>query len=183
MVRMSGIIGLFLALFMTVGTIHAEEAVVTNGGFEEGLKGWSVSGVILPDEEFFYSGKAGARLEGNPKGQVLLTQILPKLKPNTKYHLKFLVKTKDVVPNKQGTYYSCGVVGAIVNVYCGKNKNLFFPNKAFTGSMPWTVQGFDFTSGEMGEGIAPSYIRLFLWESAGTAWFDDFVIEEVGTNG
>ncbi len=109
-----------------------------------------------------------------------LTQMLPQLKPDTKYLLTFFVKTQDIVPaGKSG--------GAVVNIW--DDKNCWYPKNWYKGTMPWSKQGFEFTTGPDTNGISrsgprkgrknTSYIRLFLIKSTGTVWFDDVKLREV----
>ena len=152
-------------------------SVVKNGGFEQGLDGWlgKREGVAIA-QDFRYSDAAGLRLLGNPTGRVGQVQYLPAMKPNTAYRVRYAVKTKDIVPNKEMPEYKWGTCGAYVNVWAGKGKNLWFPARSLEGTMRWTVLGFDFESGEKAD--VTFYIRIEVRGTTGTAWFDDVVIEE-----
>ncbi|WP_028583872.1 PEP-CTERM sorting domain-containing protein [Desulfogranum mediterraneum] len=55
---MKKILVLFAVVGLMMGTISAHANLVTNGGFESGLTGWSLSG---EDSHFFGSGHTGAQ--------------------------------------------------------------------------------------------------------------------------
>jgi Domain of unknown function (DUF4838)/Carbohydrate family 9 binding domain-like len=133
------------------------------------------------DKSTFMAGGQSIKLSDS-KGltKICLTQMLPKLKPNTKYLLTFFVKTKDIVPTgKSG--------GAVVNIWDEKNR--WYPKNWYKGTMPWSKQGFKITTGPDTNSISKSgprkgkkhrsYIRLFLIKCTGTAWFDDVKLREI----
>lgn len=113
--------------------------------------------------------------------KICLTQMLPQLKPNTKYLLTFFIKTEDIKP------MGAKACGAVVNIWGEKNQ--FIPRNWYTGTMPWTKQGFEIRTGPNTNGIyklgrnkgkkMTSYIRLFLMRSTGTVWFDDVRLREI----
>ena len=103
--------------------------------------------------------------------RIVVTQFLPQLKPNTKYLLTYYIRTEDL--NPQGGKSS----GAVVNVNDGKN--LWFPQNWFLGSMPWSKQGFEFTTGADTNKNHHAYIRLYIIGATGTVWFDDILLREL----
>ncbi len=110
-----------------------------------------------------------------PESKLLITQYLEEeLKENTSYHISFMLRLENIQPSKAGG-------GVFINpVY---SKNNWFPKNPYTGNMPWTRQGFTWTTGSRNE-IRPnvatrSYIRLYLLNATGTAWFDDVSINEI----
>lgn len=111
------------------------------------------------------------RLEGmGDDKEVMVSQFLPGLKPNTKYHLTFFVKTDNVE--------ACGRDGgAVVNIFTTRNE--WFPRNRYSGTTPWTKQGFYFTTEADVNKEKKSYIRLRLKNSKGTVWFDDIKLREV----
>jgi hypothetical protein len=124
------------------------------------------------DKSTFIKGGQSLKLINSPSGKrVCVTQYLPQLKPNTKYLLTFYIKTKNL--KSQGGKHS----GAVVNVWGEKNR--WFPQNWFMGTMPWTKQGFEFTTGPGTNKKYKSYIRLFIIGATGTAWFDDVRLREV----
>ena len=124
------------------------------------------------DKSTFIKGGQSLKLFNSPKAKrICVTQYLPQLRPDTKYLLTFYIKTKDL--KSQGGKYA----GAVVNVWGEKNR--WFPKNWFLGSMPWTKQGFEFTTGVKTNKKIKSYIRLFIIGATGTAWFDDVRLREV----
>ena len=124
------------------------------------------------DKSTFIKGGQSLKQVNSPKARrILVTQYLPELKPNTKYLLTFYIKTKDL--KSQGGKYG----GAVVNVWDDKNR--WFPKNWFTGTIPWTKQGFEFTTGPNTNKKIKSYIRLSIIGVNGTAWFDDVRLREI----
>jgi hypothetical protein len=85
-----------------------------------------------------------------------------------------MIRLENVQPSKAGG-------GVCINpVY---SQNNWFPKNPYTGDMPWTRQGFTWTTGSRKEDrpniATSSYIRLFILNATGTAWFDDVSITEV----
>ena len=100
-------------------------------------------------------------------------QRLPGLKPNETYLLTFFVKTEKIAPRNPEQ----GGVGACVNVWTSKNE--WFPKNWYTGTMPWTKQGFVIkTDGQVNKDKT-SYIRLRLGNANGAVWYDDVRLREL----
>ena len=154
--------------------------IVKNGGFEKGLEGWHnwwrKGGKFKIDRDMKYSGKASLRIEGEFNSKVGVAQYL-NLKPNTRYRLKYVIKTKEVVTNPECPW--ARVAGAGITVWTGE-KALFLPRgtRAFIGTNRWVSQGEDFETTELKEGHR-YYIHMHIIGASGTAWFDDVVIEEI----
>ena len=111
---------------------------------------------------------AGLRLQGK---DVQVQQALPNLKPDTRYRLSFYVKLADVKPLKAGG-------GVCANIWDDANR--WFPARNWlTGTMDWTFQSYEFTSGKNTNGKITSYIRLRIMGAEGTVWFDDVRLEEI----
>ncbi len=131
---------------------------------------------ISLDRTLFIKDGQSLRLHNpDPERRLLITQFLDdKLKENTTYHISFMLRIENIQPTKAGG-------GVFINpVY---SKNNWFPKNPYTGDMPWTRQGFTWTTGSRAE-IRPnianrSYIRLYILNATGTAWFDDVSITEV----
>lgn len=115
-------------------------------------------------------GGKSIKLESKGDGNTKLTQYLPALKPNTQYRLTFYVKTDDIKSLKTRG-------GVRVNIW--DDKNCWFPNNAFTGTMPWTKQGYDFITGPQTNLKSKSYINLVIIAAEGTAWFDNIKLYEI----
>lgn len=124
------------------------------------------------DKSTFVKGGQSLKLVNSPDApRISATQYLPQLKPNTKYLLTFYIKTEDL--KAQGGKSG----GAVVNVNDGKNR--WFPQNWFLGSMPWTKQGFEFTTDSATNKKYQSYMQLYIHGATGTAWFDDVRLREV----
>ena len=79
-------------------------------------------------------------------------QYLPALKPATRYRLSFFVKLQDVKPLKAGG-------GVCANLYDDANR--WFPaHNWLTGTMDWTFQSYEFTTGKNTNAKVNSYLRL-----------------------
>lgn len=126
----------------------------------------------LLDQSTFIKGGQSLKLVNGPSAPTIsVTHYLPQLKPDTKYLLTFYIKTENLTPQKSGA------AGAGVNV--NDEKNRWFPGNWFLGSMPWTKQGFEFTTGPHTNKDYQSYMRLYIIGADGTAWFDDVRLREV----
>lgn len=131
--------------------------------------------ITLNQSLFIKDGQSIKLHNPDPERRLLITQYLDdKLKENTTYHISFMVRLENVQPTKAGG-------GVFINpVY---SKNNWFPKNPYTGNMPWTRQGFTWTTGSRNEerpNIATrSYVRLYMLNATGTAWFDDVSITEV----
>jgi hypothetical protein len=154
---------------------QAAPSIVAGGDMTGKVKGrrfgsWMTSDkmkdLIKFDRKDFMVGGQSLKLTSKTGDRVLLTQYLPKMKPNTKYLLTFYIKTDTVV----------GKNGAFVNIY--PDKNIFIPKNKYNGVMPWTKQGFEFTSGPKSNNGRRSYMRLWL-DAKGSCWFDDVRIRAV----
>ena len=165
---------------------QASTSLVSNGSFEAADKRSPAAGWHFPrepeerelvtiDESTYRDGSRCLRFS-DAKTRLLITQYLPPLKPNTRYLLTYFVKLKDVQRRPEVQRY-----GACANVmvHPADGQNLFLPTVLFKGTMPWTKQGFIFTSGpNAGKGFR-SYLRLYLYGTKGTAWFDDVRLREL----
>ena len=124
------------------------------------------------DKSTFIKGGQSLKLVNSAQAKrICVTQYLPQLKPNTKYLLTFYIKTKDL--KSQGGRHA----GAVVNLWDEKNR--WYPQNWFIGSMPWSKQGFEFITGPETNKKVKSYIRLFIIGATGTVWFDDVRLREI----
>lgn len=143
-------------------------------GIWEGYKwigGWigDKSNTAAVDSEICVSAPFGMRLQSEEGATVM--QYLPALKPATKYRLSFFVKLQDVKPLKAGG-------GVCANLYDDANR--WFPaHNWLTGTMDWTFQSYEFTTGKNTNAKVNSYLRLRLMNASGTVWFDDVKLEEL----
>jgi hypothetical protein len=155
------------------------ELVVNNGDFTASQAGnnfgkWGINSKdaesgfsVLLDETTFIKGGKSLRL--NSIGGRLIVEQAVTLKPDTKYNISFYFKMEDVKPTKDNG-------GVWVQLWEGK-QNLWFPKAAYTGSCPWTKQGFNFTTNPDAK---TGGLRLQMMNAKGTVWFDDVTITELG---
>lgn len=122
------------------------------------------------DESTFMKGGKSLKLSSEG-GSISILQYLPELRPNTKYQLSFFLKTENVVLKKRDW------AGVCVNIWDDKNR--WFPANFYTGTIPWSKQGFTFETGPGSNIKTKSYIRLCVLNASGTAWFDDLKLVEV----
>ncbi len=159
----------------------APALAVTNGDFSAPLTGrawgpWYTTlasvqdGSVSMDEKIFRVGGQAVKFVNTDGGSKAVLQFMPGLKPHTQYRVTFQVRCEDVKPTK-----SYG--GAVVK-YGQPPDQTFWPRNRYQGTMPWTRQGFTFTS--MAEVRAKFFLQLFLADATGTAWFDDVQISEIG---
>ena len=177
---------------LKLGKELREENLFSNGDFSiparnHNIGGWLPGAKLRPgrswaqDREIFFTAPPSLRLSYQGKenwGGMMVTQFLPKLKPNTKYRLTAYIRFKDVRPLGQG-----GGVGFVVY----DSGNRWFPRHKVTGSSDrWVRQSFEFTTAadtgikknDKGQTIK-SYFRPMLFRATGTVWFDDLTLEEI----
>ncbi|MFA7230371.1 MAG: DUF4838 domain-containing protein [Victivallaceae bacterium] len=121
------------------------------------------------DKTTFINGGQSLKLT-NQTGKISIMQLLPEMKPDTKYRLTCYVKTEDIKPLGKNS-------GVCLNVF--SDKNHFFPKNWYSGTMPWEKCSAEFTSGKNSNIKGKAYLRLYIINASGTAWFDDVKISEV----
>ncbi len=118
-------------------------------------------------------------LDGKNKDvKVTLNQFIPEkeFKPSTTYLLTFYIKMENVKPLRKAS-----LMGAFVRLALGDKHQVIFPKTSlYSGSMPWSKQGFTFTTpakiGFSKSRKLQPHIWLCLWNATGTVWFDDIQI-------
>ncbi len=166
--------------------LPASLSLLNNGDFRAAQKGASFgdwhSGdieavppkgdIISLDRQYFRVGGQALRIQSDGSKPHGVTQYLPQLKPNRTYHVTFQVRCENIVPNKKGG-------GAVVNY--GDVRNNWYPANWYTGSMPWTRQGFLFRTGPETnqDPKQTAWIRLAIYSATGTVWFDDLQMREI----
>ncbi len=169
---------------VALGTIK-DTSIINNGDFAAKPRGRQLGKWYAPlskhikpgqswslDKSTFVKGGQSLKLTNSGKGKKIgVTLSLPELKANSKYRLAFYIKTQDMkVESKLG--------GAVVNIWDDKNR--WFPRRSwYSGTMPWTKQSFEFTTGAANLGKNRSYIRLWIINASGTAWFDNISLKAV----
>ncbi|OGV52249.1 MAG: hypothetical protein A2017_00625 [Lentisphaerae bacterium GWF2_44_16] len=128
--------------------------------------------LVQLDETSFCSGGKSLKMTVPPEGVkekygIYAGQSFPPLNPNTEYLLTFFFKTENITPIEDYRY----TPGVCVNINAGGNK--WFPKSYYTGTIPWTKQGFQFKTDDKVADTKSSYIRLRIMGASGTVWFDD----------
>ena len=108
--------------------------------------------------------------DGRENRGISVGQTLYKLVPCKKYRLTYYVKLENVVPLKRGG-------GACLQIWNTK-KNFWFPLTRLTGTMPWTLQTFEFQSLPDSDPKTTG-LNCCLFFASGTAWFDGITLEEI----
>lgn len=156
-----------------------EENLIENGDFTAPLNGrvfgkWVTGeadikeGYVSFDREIFRNGGQSLRIRNDGKERRSVTQWLPKMKSNTKYHLTFDIRLENVKPSgKNAVMLNFGAPG-----------NIWYPKNSYLGDMPWTSQGWLFTTGEFSE-KHPAYLSLRFFPGTGTVWFDNLRLKEI----
>ena len=122
------------------------------------------------DHQTYISAPAALHLDTNA-GVKWISQNIEGYKPNTRYRLSFMLKTKNIQP--QGKYSS---VSAKLQEAPGKQ--IWVPqNGTVTGDTDWVRHAYEFTSGSK----LSNRVSLVCWiyNASGEAWFDDVVLEEI----
>jgi hypothetical protein len=163
---------------------NAEDSLIRNGDFSKLNKNgypvdWTMSNNseektrISIDRKIFRIGGCSLKISDVPLNKkASVYQYLPGLKANRKYLLTFFMKTEKANPVAAEKFS-----GAVVNVWTDKNE--WFPKNWQRGSMPWRKQGFIIKTGANINNKKKSYIRLWLFSSGGTVWFDDVRLREL----
>lgn len=163
-----------------------EKDLIKNGDFTGKCEGRFFGGWYAPQNEKMENGtswsfdestfmKGGKSLKLVSDGRAIgITQSLPELKPDTKYQLSFFLRTENVILSKRDW------AGVCVNIWDDKNR--WFPTNFYTGTMPWSKQGFIFKSGPETNKKTKSYIVLRILSASGTVWFDDVKLVELGSD-
>jgi hypothetical protein len=76
---------------------------------------------------------------------------------------------------------SAGKYGGF-QVLMGDNKNNYYPDSPYTGTIPWTRQGFFWTTGKDGGKVIPGKsrcIRFSLRNATGKVWIDNLKFVEI----
>lgn len=148
-----------------------EPNLLANPSFEDGQTGWTFTsanrrGSATVDTSESRDGKGSIRIENALEDDSFLKQTVP-VKPLTRYRFTGYVKTKDVAP--EITSHS----GAALSLDAS-----FDHTESITGSKNWTKVSFEFETGNVDSvKVGP---RLGQRATAGTAWFDDLSLVEIG---
>jgi len=151
--------------------------MIRNGDFTAPYqRTWSVNthgpGGPEFDENIFITGGRSARLNAKDGGFKWIYQGLP-LKSNTTYAVSFYMKMENVQPTASYGGFQ---------LLLGDNNNNFMPKNPYTGTMPWTRQGFFWTTGPDGGKVLKGRsrcIRFGIRNARGVVWIDNVKFSEV----
>lgn len=148
--------------------------LLTNGSFEKGIEGWILNahekiGQATIDQKEKHGGKPSLRLE-NPSGDDTFLKQKVIVKPNTKYRLSGYIKTKDVQTVKRE-----GKDGASLAMGGG-----FVKTPPVVKTKSWTKVTHEFATGAETEIEVGPRLGFFSALTAGTAWFADLSLDELG---
>lgn len=152
-------------------TVNGTNNLLANPSFEDDQTGWTFTsvnrrGTATVDTKESRDGKSSIRIENALEDDSFLKQTVT-VKPLTRYRFTGWVKTKDVAPKV--TDHS----GAALSLDAS-----FEHTESITGSKNWTEVSFEFDTGNVDSvRVGP---RLGQRATAGTAWFDDLSLVEVG---
>ena len=152
--------------------------MIKNGDFEKPYRlTWSVNthdpakGPVFDESTFITAGRS-AKLDCRDGKFRWIYQGLP-LKANTTYAVSFYLKMENVKPTAAHGGFQ---------ILLGDNNNNYVPQVPYTGSMPWTRQGFFWKTGKDGGKVIPGRsrcIRFGLRNAKGIVWIDNVKFSEV----
>ena len=151
--------------------------MIRNGDFTAPWRGsWVIDlrgpGAPELDENTFITGGRSAKLDAENGEFKWIFQHLP-LKADTTYAVSFHMKMENVRAVGPGGGFQ---------LLLGDNSNHFVPKAPYTGSMPWTRQGFFWTTGPEGGKVLKGRsrcIRFGLRNARGVVWIDNVKFAEV----
>lgn len=158
---------------------------VPNGGFEDGLEGWSDNPLASVDEEIVHSGERAARLtiegqlDSGQRSRVYLTRMIP-VQQRHLYRASAWIRGENVQPMTQG---GMPPVGATVIMEFADTNGDWFAGGSYAASnyetFDWRHLSTEVVRAPEGAGYAIIYLAL---RGVGTAWFDDVTMEHVRHN-
>jgi len=165
--------------------------LVTNGGFEEGLAGWSINEAIYNmtvalDTAVAHNGNASIRVQmlgGNP--QCHHTSQTISCEPSTQYRVSYYMKASGMVFGSNCMSIIDADNGeSYLSIYVPqlRDKGPYFYT---LNDCDWTLQSAVFTTKEETRRLAIRLSRIALpaWEqnrdAEGTVWYDDFSVQKV----
>jgi len=156
--------------------VAATTNLFTNGNFEQGTDGWTLSawnkkGTMAADKTELHNGKPTLRVENVQGDDTQVLQTIP-VKPNTRYRLAGYIKTKSVETEKRG-----GKDGATLAVQGGFQKTV-----PVVKTKSWTRVTMDYVTGKESEIKAGPRLGHHSGAVLGTAWFSELTLTEIGLN-
>jgi hypothetical protein len=131
-----------------------------------------VKGMVTDETTFITGGRSALFHCTDPKQIKWLHRGLP-LKANTTYAVSFYLKMENVKP---------GSAHGGLQILLGDNRNNYYPDTPYVGTMPWTRQGFFWKTGKDGGRVIPGRsrcIRFGLRNAKGIVWIDNVKFVEV----
>jgi len=147
--------------------------LLVNGDFAKGMEGWAMTnwqkkGQASMDAAENYQGKPALKIVNSGVDDTQVNQKVT-LKPHTRYKLSGMIKTKDVEAASRTSKS-----GAALSV---QGSDL---SKAQMKSTPWTRINLEFDSGPKTDALLGARLGHNSGEVAGTAWFADLSLVELG---
>lgn len=127
------------------------------------------SGVELDRKEYFSAPQSMKLVSVKNTESVSQYIYHTRLKPNTTYRLRCVLKLKDVKPVTGGG-------GFVANLW--DDSNHFFPRNRLTGTTDWVYWEFDHKTSANLKPDVPR-VQFYLMNATGTAWIDDVSLEEL----
>ncbi|MBM3500407.1 MAG: hypothetical protein FJX74_17250, partial [Armatimonadetes bacterium] len=169
---MTRIFGLPVALLMAVTSAALSQlprSLIGQGGFEGTLVGWEIDhGRVELDGQQAAVGTGSVRLTDSA---ALQTPLIPYAQQFLR--VAFRLRTEGVERGKE----PWNLAGVQVAWFDADRKEVGHNDVGLTGgTTDWTLhEGGSFH--EAKEGMAWFQVRLMVWDTRGTAWFDDVVVE------
>lgn len=164
----------------------AGPTLLPNGGFEQALAKWYLSGekaTAACDEQVFHSGRRSLRIAAPGQPGETRTIGFAKVDPAKKYRVTFAAKTLDLGRDKQRAADFHGDMAAAVGLsaYCDGRWLQWCPRPdavALTGTAQWKTYSFDVL--KLPPDANRVQLHLILHNGArGTVWFDDVELKEL----
>ena len=132
---------------------------------------WSSSGYksnfCALDKKVFMTGTSSLRLTNVLNQRASAGQRFKGMKPNTRYRVSFFLKTRNLTGKTgAGAYLSMGPT------------QMPLPNIRITGTTDWYKRTFEIKTPAHVTPETQCVLGLWIWNAAGTAWYDDVSITE-----
>ena len=161
-------------------------SLLPNGGFEQALAKWSLSGEkagAACDEQVFHSGKRSLRITAPGRPGEIRAIGFAKVNPTKKYRVTFAAKSEGLGRDKRlSAEFAGGQAAAVgLSAYCDGQWLEWCPRPdavALSGTADWKTFSFDVLR------LPPTansiQLHLILHNGAkGTVWFDDVELKEL----
>lgn len=145
--------------------------LLKNADFRDNLKGWDIAswkqtGKAAIDSRESFRGKPALRLDNRTPDHSMANQIIA-VKPNTRYRISAMVKTKGIAFHEKGRDGAClGIRGT------------FEKSDPLPADSDWTLVVFEFDSKDRHEVEVGPHLGWHASVVTGTAWFSDIQMEQ-----